>query len=342
MKKDDTKIKKGKINKEENSLKKVSFFGKIKNKLKLAKTNIKAKFKLLKSMKKTELITKIFSTRYFYFFMFLVILLKTMLFSVDTVFYKHGIWLWYIRQTAFFIIIMLAPMFLFRSSRGRFIYGMLLNLFVSILLFADELYYSYAQNIISVVQAGNLQYKDEIISAIPSLLHIRQILYFIDFVVVFGLLISKKVKVEKIKNFKLKPLLTMSVCVLILCSYYHFVPESLELVTGFIYNKQNSVRYGTIYGYHFVDVKNMITNNKNTKYDTYDEMIEDYNKLKVEQVELNSENAVYLNVEALENNQEENEIYLKVNEENRKLFWNCRWKKCYCTTTRISSKFCGR
>lgn len=144
MKKDDTKIKKGKINKEENSLKKVSFFGKIKNKLKLAKTNIKAKFKLLKSMKKTELITKIFSTRYFYFFMFLVILLKTMLFSVDTVFYKHGIWLWYIRQTAFFIIIMLAPMFLFRSSRGRFIYGMLLNLFVSILLFADELYYSYA------------------------------------------------------------------------------------------------------------------------------------------------------------------------------------------------------
>ena len=191
MKKDDKKIKKGKENKEENSLEKVNFFGKIKNKIKSAKTNLKTKLKILKNMKKTELITKIFSSRYFYFFMFLVILLKTLLFSVDTVFYKHGIWLWYIRQTAFFIIIMLAPMFLFKSSRGRFIYGMILNLFVSILLFADELYYSYAQNIVSVVQAGNLQYKDEIIAAIPSLLHIRQILYFIDFPVIFGLLISK-------------------------------------------------------------------------------------------------------------------------------------------------------
>ena len=35
-------------------------------------------------------------------------------------------------------------------------------------------------NIISVMQAGNIQYKDEIIAAIPSLLKLRQLLYFID------------------------------------------------------------------------------------------------------------------------------------------------------------------
>ena len=79
----------------------------------------------------------------------------------------------------------------------------------------------------------------------------------------------------------------------ILCSYYHFVPESLELVTGFIYNKKNSVRYGTIYGYHIVDVKNAITNSNTTVYSTYDEMIEDYEEFKEEQEELNPENTEY-------------------------------------------------
>lgn len=138
-----------------------------------------------------------------------------------------------------------------------------------------------------------MQYKDEIIAAIPTLLHIRQILYFIDFPIIFGLLISKKVKLIKHKEFKLKPVLFMAVVVGVLCSYYHFIPESIELVTGFIYNKTNSVRYGTIYGYHFVDIKNAITHNNNTVYKTYDEMIEVYNGFKETQSELNPENIEY-------------------------------------------------
>jgi len=59
---------------------------------------------------------------------------------------------------------MVAPMLLFRSSKSRFAYGIILNLLISILLFADELYFEYASNILSVMQAGNLQYKDEIIA----------------------------------------------------------------------------------------------------------------------------------------------------------------------------------
>lgn len=85
-------------------------------------------------------------------------------------------------------------MLLFRKSRWRFGYGMILNLLVSILLFADELYYQYASNIISVMQVGNLQYKDEIIAAIPTLLKFRQIFYFIDFPIIIFLLASKKLK----------------------------------------------------------------------------------------------------------------------------------------------------
>ena len=258
------------------------------------KNSVRNAWEKWKEIDKKELMTNIFSSRYFVLFIFVVILLKTMVFSLDTVFYKNGgIWPWYIRQTANFIIIMVAPMLLFRRSRWRFAYGMILNLLVSILLFADELYYEYASNIISVMQAGNIQYKDEIMAAIPSLLKFRQIWYFIDFPIIIGLLVSKKVKVNKVKNFKLKPILIMSGVIVILCSYYHFIPESLELVTGFIYNKKNSVRYGTIYGFHYVDVKNAITHNDNVKYETFDSMIKEYNKFKEKQREENPEKIEY-------------------------------------------------
>lgn len=142
------------INKnEEQALKKINFLGRVKLKIREYKNEIKEDISTLKSMNKKELFTKIFSSRYFILFTFIIILLKTLLFSADTVFYKEGIWLWYIRQTSFFIIIMVAPMFLFRNSRCRFAYGMILDFLVSLLLFADELYYSYASNIISVMQA---------------------------------------------------------------------------------------------------------------------------------------------------------------------------------------------
>ena len=50
---------------------------------------------------------------------------------------------------------------------------------------------------------GNVQYKNEIFAAIPSLLKFRQIFYFIDFPILAFFLISKKVKVEKRKDFKI-------------------------------------------------------------------------------------------------------------------------------------------
>ena len=101
------------------SLKKLNIVGKLKLKIREIKNGVKTNLHKFKELDKKELFTNIFSSRYFFLFMFIVILLKTLLFSIDTVFYKHGIWLWYIRQTAFFIIIMLAPMFLFRNSRTR-------------------------------------------------------------------------------------------------------------------------------------------------------------------------------------------------------------------------------
>lgn len=268
-------------------------FNKVKNKVKEQKNNIKENFKKIKSMPKRELFTKIFSSRYFILYLFFIILLKTILFYADTVFYKEGIWLWSIRQTSFFIIFMVSLLLLCRKSRVRFVLGMLMNLGVSILLFADELYYLYASNIISVMQAGNLQYGGEILAAIPSLLKPRQVLYFIDILIVIIVLALKVVKIEKHKEFLKKPVIIMTCVLAIFCTYYHFIPESLELVTGYIYNKKSSVRYGTIYGYHVVDIVNAITNNKNIKYEDYDSMYKDYSEFKIAQAEQNPVNTNY-------------------------------------------------
>lgn len=136
-----------------NSLVKIGIRTRIRLKLRQYKREAKESFTNLKNMDKKELVTNIFSSRYLIILLFFIILLKTLLFSADTVFYKSGIWLWYIRQTAFFIIVIVSPLLLFRSSRLRFTLGMILNLLISILLLADEMYYSYASNIISVMQA---------------------------------------------------------------------------------------------------------------------------------------------------------------------------------------------
>ena len=139
---------------QDESLEKVSFVGRAKLRIRRIKNIIKKYLVKLKETDKKELFTNIFSSRYFIIFMFIIIFIKTIIFLGNTVFYKNGgIWPWHLRQTSFFIIILIAPMLLFRNSKWRFGYGILLNLLLSCLLFADELYYEYASNIISVMQA---------------------------------------------------------------------------------------------------------------------------------------------------------------------------------------------
>ena len=125
-----------------------------------------------------------------------------------------------------------------------------------------------------------MQYKDEILAAIPTLLNKSQIFYFIDFIILAILLIGKFIKIKQRDGFKIVPIIVTLICIIFFCTSYHLIPESLELVTGFIYSKYKSVRYGTIYGYHYVDIKNAMTNNKSAAYENYDEMMQAYEELK--------------------------------------------------------------
>ena len=127
---------------------------------------------------------------------------------------------------------------------------------------------------------GNLKYKDEIISALPTLIALKQVLYFLDIIVLIVLMFMGKIRFNKKKEIKKLPLVLCSIFIIVSCNYYHFIPEAIELVNGFIYNKQNSVRYGSIYGYHFEDILKAINNKKDIQYDSYEEMIKYYNLFK--------------------------------------------------------------
>ena len=94
----------------------------------------------------------ILSTRWYVLLIGILLLLKTIFFYGNTVFHNDKIWLWSIRQTCFFIVILVFPLLLFKKSVRRFEFGIIINFFISLLLFADELYYMYASNILSVMQ----------------------------------------------------------------------------------------------------------------------------------------------------------------------------------------------
>lgn len=94
----------------------------------------------------------IFSSRWYVIFIATILFLKTIFFYANTVFKNDMIWFYSMRQTCLFIVIIVFPLLLFKKSIRRFEFGMVINLLISILLFADELYYTYASNILSVMQ----------------------------------------------------------------------------------------------------------------------------------------------------------------------------------------------
>lgn len=110
----------------------------------------------LEKLKKVNKIKKgiefILSSRWYVLLIGMIILLKTIFFYANTVFKNDTIWLWSIRQTCLFIVIIIFPLLMFRKSIRRFECGIVINFLISILLLADEMYYTYASNILSIMQ----------------------------------------------------------------------------------------------------------------------------------------------------------------------------------------------
>lgn len=210
--------------------------------------------------------------------LFIIILtLKTMLFYKTTMFTDIRIPLMLVGKTVIFVCAVFYILFLLKN-RWRFIIGMVINLLVSILLFTDELYYSYSNSVVSVAQISNLQYAGEISKTLPYLIRPLQVLYFIDFIIIAVAIISKYIIINK--RVKEKIFVNIGCLVALTILIPITVKIALQDTAQYQYNKKMQIEKGTIYAYHLLDIDHNINLKKNSKYKTKEALMVDYEELK--------------------------------------------------------------
>lgn len=229
-----------------------------------------------------ENLNKIVNSNFFIIILMIVVFLKTILFYKSTICINEKIYINTIQMSIMYILSLFGMLYLL-PKKGRNIAGIIMNILISILLFADNIYYSYSSNVLSVLQITNLQYGEEIMSTLPLLLKLPQILYFIDIIVLIILIATSIIKIEKGKKSKTKFIVCRTI-IGIICMIF-FIILSINANSKVLedpYNRDTQIKKGTIYGYHISDILNAMLGSKQAKYDNKEDMLEDYNLLKDE------------------------------------------------------------
>ena len=233
-----------------------------------------------KKTKTKSIIIKFFNSIGFIILLGILLFLKTMFFYSKTIAISDTLEIETIIGTLFFLIIIVCAICIL-PNRARIITGIIVSMLISIILFGDNIYYTYSNSVLSVAQITNLQYGEEIMASLPMVLEFKQILYFLDIVIILILLANKILKIDK-KSKKTKKqliakIITGSVGIIVFCILSISYVEKGKTKS---YNKDMQIREATIYGYHIYDIENAINIKQSAKYRNYEDMIEDYNKLK--------------------------------------------------------------
>lgn len=227
-----------------------------------------------------DIINKYFNSIVFVIFLGILIFIKTLLFYSNTIGKGEEIELETILVTLSFIIDIVCFLCLL-PNRARIVTGVIVNFLLSLLLFGDEVYYIYSNSVLSIAQFTNLQYGNEILNTLPELLEAKQILYFIDIIIIIILLLTgffkiKKVQIKSKAQFFVKFVIGITVIIFLFIIEVAYVEKGKEKS----YNKDMQIRKSTIFGYHIYDIKDSINIQKETKYKKYDDMLKDYEELK--------------------------------------------------------------
>ena len=229
-----------------------------------------------------EILNKVFNSIWFPIIIGIILLLKTILFYGNTITIREAIDKNLVIGTVMFLVTFMCIVCVL-PNRARTVTTIIVGTLLSVLLFADNLYYIYSSSVLSIAQMTNLQYGEEIMGTIPMLLEFRQILYFIDIILIVVLLLTKILKIQK-KNkadWKVNVLRVLSGVVAIVL-FFTIDADYVEKAGEDPYNKDTQVKKGTIYGYHISDIESLINIKKRAKYDNKEEMISDYEELKDE------------------------------------------------------------
>ena len=230
---------------------------------------------VLKTVKKAT--NKLVNSELFIIFIGLVLFFKMYLFYSQTIYQSESINFSIVSKTFIFSMFIVTILFLFKN-RLRFLLGLIINIFFSILMFADNLYYNYSTSLISVSQISNIQYSEQITAVMKDLMSIFQLLYFIDIFIILILLCVRFIKIEKIKEKNWKPVIVYIFIMVIV--YSSTIQTYVQAAQSYSYNKKMQLEAGTLYTFHFLDVKSNLNLKKTAKYATKDDVLEAYNNLK--------------------------------------------------------------
>ena len=225
-------------------------------------------------------ISKYFNSILFIILLGVLLFAKTMFFYQNTIAVAEPIGIETILGTLFFLIIVVSAMCIL-PNRARIVTGLMVSFFISLLLFSDNIYYTFSNNFLSVAQITNLQYGDEIASTLPMLLEWKQIWYFADIIILLILIATKVLKIEKKpkKTLKQKGMKIGAGVIGVICCSILMI-QYVEKGNQLSYNKDMQIREATIYGYHIYDIQNAINIKASTAYKTKEQMEEAYQTLK--------------------------------------------------------------
>lgn len=231
-------------------------------------------------MAKKEILNKVFNQIGFVILIGILLLGKTFLFYHHTIAMNEPLEMETIIGTLCFIAVIVSFLSIL-PNKARIITSIIVDFLISLLLFGDHIYYIFSNSVLSIAQITNLQYGEEIISTLPMVLQINQILYFLDILIIIGLLLGKIIKIEKKPKSTKKQItakaITAVIGIIIFCVIgVNYVEKGKQKS----YNKDLQIREATIYGYHISDIENAFTMKQRTKYKNYNDMIQDYNQLK--------------------------------------------------------------
>lgn len=227
-------------------------------------------------------LNKFLNSVWFIIFIGVLLTFKTFLFYDNTIAINEKLEMETIVGTLCFIIVAVCFLCVL-PNRARVITGNTLNLLISILLFSDNIYYTYSNSVLSVAQITNLQYGEEIISTLPMVIEKEQIFYFLDILVLIILFLARIIKIEKKPKRTKKQLILSAISGIIGIAVFAIIGvQYVEKGSQKSYNKDFQIREATIYGYHIYDIENAINIKNQTKYKNQADMMQDYNELKQE------------------------------------------------------------
>lgn len=235
-------------------------------------------------MERKEKINKVFNSVWFVILIGIIVLLKTVLFYRSTIARDGKLEIEAIigmmMGTSYFIAVM-ACFLSILPNRARIVVTVIVDFLISLLLFGDHVYYIFSNSVLSIAQIMNLQYGEEIMSTLPMVMQMSQILYFLDILILLVLGFGKIVKIEKQPKATKKQRIVKAIVALVGIFVFCLIDVSyVEKGRQKSYNKDLQIGDATIFGYHISDIENVFTMRKNTKYKEYNQMIQDYEKLK--------------------------------------------------------------